>query len=84
MSKVIYKREESLIPNSQLESMFLSIATDEQMQNYTTLIEKGQIHTATAYASHRVKKIFMYFRDEYIRQGGELDWLAWKLYKDTK
>lgn len=51
-------REESLIPNSQIETMFLRICQDEQMQKYIDLIEKGHVSLATAYASNIVYKVF--------------------------
>lgn len=82
--KTIYKRrvskEESLIPNSQLEQMFMSICTDDQMQEYTKLIEKGLTHTASAYASHKVQRTFQYFRDTFIKSGGDLEFLQFKLW----
>lgn len=77
---VIYKKEKALIPNSQLEQMFLLICSDSQMQEYTKLIENGHIAIASAYASHRVTKTFMFFRDEFIKNGGDLDYLQFKLY----
>lgn len=84
MNKVIFKgrkvKEESLIPNSQLEQMFMSICTDEQMQEYTRLVEKGLTHTASAYASHKVQRTFQYFRDTFIKNGGDLEYLQFKLW----
>lgn len=52
------KREESLIPNSQIEIMFMRVCNDSQMKNYTDLIEKGHVSLATAYASNMVYKVF--------------------------
>lgn len=83
MAKVIYQKpqkEKSLIPNSQLEQMFLLICTDSQMQEYTKLIENGHVAIASAYASHRVNKTFMHWRDEFIKAGGDLEFLQFKLY----
>lgn len=80
MAKVIYQKEKSLIPNAQLEQMFLLICTDSQMQEYNKLIENGHIAIASAYASHRVSKTFMYWRDEFIKNGGDLEYLQFKLY----
>jgi len=86
MSKVIFskQKEKTLIPNSQIEQMFLSICTDEQMSEFNKLVEKGLIHTASAYASQRVLKTFQYWRDSFIKKGGELDYLQWMLYRNTK
>lgn len=90
-SKTIYKRKkfkephnQSLIPNSQLENMFLSIADDEMTTEYRNLVNKGLVGTATAYASHRVYKFFMYWRDNFIKQNGDLEYLAYMLYKRGK
>ncbi len=90
MNKVIFEKKsnkhlkESLIPNGQLEQMFLSIASDEQMAEYTKLVDKGLMGTATAYASHKVNRTFMYFRDSYIKNGGDLEFLQFSLWKRTR
>lgn len=84
MPKVIYHKEQSLIPNAQLEQMFLSICTDEQMTEYNKLVDKRLIHTATAYASHKVQKTFQYFRDAFIKNGGDIDYLQYTLWKRGK
>jgi hypothetical protein len=85
MAKVIYsKKESSLIPNSQLESMFLSICTDEQMQEYQKLIEKELVATASAYASHKVTRTFQHLRDNFIKQGGDLEYLQYFLWRKHK
>lgn len=47
-----------LIPNGQIETMFLRICTDEQMQTYVKHIEQGRINLATAYASNIVTRKF--------------------------
>lgn len=80
--KTVYSRKDdkSLIPNTQLEQMFMSICTDEQMQEYQKLIQKGLIHTASAYASHKVQRTFQYFRDTFIKTGGDLEYLQFKLW----
>lgn len=89
MAQVIYRRkkkevEQSLLPNKQLEVMFLSIADDEQMQEFNKLIEKGLTHTATAYASHRVMRTFQYWRDSFIATGGDLEFLQFRLWKSSR
>lgn len=85
MAQVIYRRkkkevEQSSIPNKQIEMLFLSIADDHMMREFNRLIDKGLTHTATAYASQRVTKFFQYWRDTYIATGGDLDYLAFKLF----
>lgn len=85
MSKTIFKKEnKSLIPNAQLESMFLSICNDKQMMEYNRLIDKGLIHTASAYASHKVQKTFQYLRDSFIKNGGDMDYLQYFLWERDK
>lgn len=89
MAQVIYRRKkkevnQSLIPNTQLEQMFLSICDDSQMEEYTRLIEKGLIHTASAYASQRVLRTFQYWRDSFIKNGGDLDYLQFMLWRSSK
>ena len=84
MAKTVFNKKDinaSLIPNTQLEAMFLSIANDEQMKEFNQLIEKGLVHTATAYASHKVNKTFQYLRDNFIRQGGDLEYLQFFLWR---
>lgn len=82
------KREAPLIPNTIIERMFMSICTDEQMSVY---LEKAQSDnpairaSATAYASSKVERMFLYFRDSFIKEGGDLEFLSWKLWnKENK
>lgn len=93
MAKVIYNRKETeeqfkpLIPNTIIERMFMSICTDEQMKTYITKAESPEPAIragATAYASAKVERIFSYWRDDFIRQGGDLDWLNFKLWKGSR
>jgi hypothetical protein len=88
MPKIIFtnKNDEDIssIPNKQIEQMFLSIADDSQMVEFNRLIEKGLIHTASAYASQRVMRTFQYFRDTFIQQGGDLEYLQFMLYRKNK
>lgn len=51
-------KEKSLIPNAQIEEMFLRIATDDMMKVYSQHIEAKRINLATAYASRAVTKKF--------------------------
>lgn len=51
-------KEKALIPNGQIEEMFLRIATDDMMKVYSEHIEAKRINLATAYASNAVKKKF--------------------------
>lgn len=60
----------SLIPNSQIEEMFLRIANDEQMQKYNKLVNNIGISLATAYASNTVTHAF-YKLVEYCEITGE-------------
>lgn len=77
------KKETSLIPNTLIERMFMSICTDEQMSVY---LEKANSEnpairaSATAYASSKVERMFMFFRDKYIREGGDLEYLGYKIW----
>jgi len=48
----------SLIPNSQIEMMFMRICDDMQIETYMEHIENGRINLATAYASMIVTKKF--------------------------
>lgn len=62
--------EKALIPNKQIEDMFLRICTDEQMNTYVSHVDSGRINLATAYASRLVtKKFFDMIRDEEVRNG---------------
>lgn len=63
------KRDESLIPNTQIESMFLRICTDDQIKQYTKLIDDGHVSLATAYASNTVYKTF-YLMIDYMEAFG--------------
>mgnify|MGYP001616342084 CR=1 FL=1 len=58
------KKDFSLIPNSQLEAMFLRIATDKSMGQYLSYIKQGNTGLATAYASKKVYNLFMYLVDK--------------------
>lgn len=66
-------RNESSIPNSQIESMFMRVCTDEQMTKYMELIDKGHMPLATAYASNVVYKIFYYLVEDLDRRGGSIE-----------
>ncbi len=92
MNRVIYEKknkhlDQSLIPNTIIERLFMSIADDEQMRIY---IEKANSNTpairasATAYASSKIERIFMYFRDDYIKKGGDLEYLNFSLWRKNK
>lgn len=50
--------EKALIPNAQIEQMFLRICSDEQMKTYVKHVDEGRINLATAYASKTVTKKF--------------------------
>lgn len=50
--------DKALIPNAQIEQMFLRIATDLQMRTYVKHVDEGRINLATAYASKTVTKKF--------------------------
>lgn len=52
-------KEKTLIPNRQIELMFFRVAGDEEVQKYIELAEGGLRHTATAYASNKVYRLFM-------------------------
>ena len=48
----------ALIPNKQIEEMFLRMSNDEEVQKYMALIKQGFMPLATAYASNKVTKKF--------------------------
>lgn len=50
--------DKPLIPNGQIETMFLRICTDDQMATYVRHVENHRIALATAYASRLVTKKF--------------------------
>lgn len=52
-------KEKTLIPNRQIELMFFRVAGDEEVRKYIELAEQGLRHTATAYASNKVFRLFM-------------------------
>ena len=64
------RRDESLIPNSQIETMFLRIANDEQMKQYVELCEHGHQSLATAYASNAVFRLFFALVEKF---GGDIE-----------
>lgn len=68
-------REESLIPNSQIETMFLRIATDDQMVKYVKFVDEGHQSLATAYASARVFELFFPLVEFYERNNGNIEGL---------
>lgn len=51
-------QDKALIPNGQIEQMFLRICTDEQMKIYVDHVNSGNIALATAYTSRLVTKKF--------------------------
>lgn len=77
----------SLIPNTIIERMFMSICDDEQMKIY---VEKAQSQepairaSATAYASAKVERTFQYFRDTFIKTGGDMEYLQFMLWRKSK
>jgi len=77
------RKEQSLIPNTIIERLFMSICDDEQMKTYMNKAQSSEPAiraSATAYASTKVERIFMYWRDSYIKQGGDLEYLTFKLW----
>ena len=52
-------KEKTLIPNRQIELMFFRIASDAEVGKYIELAEQGLRHTATAYASNKVYRLFI-------------------------
>ena len=67
------RRQDSLIPNTQIESMFLRISSDDEMGQYTRLVEAGHISLETAYASNKVYKLFYLLVDEFEKQGENIE-----------
>lgn len=88
--KTVYSRKEretSLIPNSIIERLFMSVCDDEQMRVYMEKANSSNSAiraSATAYASSKVERVFMYWRDTYIKSGGNLEFLQFSLWKRTK
>jgi len=56
--------DKTLIPNGQIEQMFLRICTDEQMVIFVNHFNSGNIALATAYASRIVTKRFFSMIEE--------------------
>lgn len=56
-------KAKSPAPGRQLEMMFLRIADSGEQQTYYDLIERGLRHTAAAYASQKVYRLFMELAD---------------------
>lgn len=52
------QNEKPLIPNGQIEQMFLRICDDAQMNIYVNHVNSGNIALATAYASKTVTRKF--------------------------
>ncbi len=52
--------DQPAIPNTLLETMFLRIATDETMGQYSKYTTSGNLGLATAYASRIVYKTFFH------------------------
>lgn len=73
-------RDQASIPNTQIESMFMRVATDMQMQTFMNFINTKNIPLATAYASNTVNRIFYKLVDEFERAGGDIE----NLNKTTK
>ena len=63
-NKNTMSKKEALIPNAQLEEMFLRVCTDDQMRQYTQLVDSGYISLATAYASRLVHRLFFEMIEE--------------------
>ena len=63
--------DKSLIPNTQIEQMFLRICTDEQMATYINHVDCGRVNLATAYASRLVTKVFFRLVEEDEKKGNK-------------
>lgn len=61
--------EKSLIPNGQIEQMFLRICTDEEMNIYINHVDCGRINLATAYASRKVTATFFRLVEDAEKKG---------------
>lgn len=66
-------RDESLIPNSQIETMFLRIANEDQIKIYIEHCEHGRQSLATAYASNLIYKLFFALVDLYEKSGKSVE-----------
>lgn len=75
------RREESLIPNTQIESMFMRVCKDEEMKEYVKLVDEGHISLATAYASNKVYKIFYNLVEEFEKFGRDVNEVGTKKIK---
>ena len=53
----------SLAPSKQLELMFLRVANSDEAHTYHDLLDRGLRHTAAAYASQKVYRLFMELAD---------------------
>ncbi len=52
-----------LAPSKQLEMMFLRVANSDEAHTYRDLLDRGLRHTAAAYASQKVYRLFMELAD---------------------
>lgn len=69
-------KNDSLIPNSQIEEMFLRVANDEEVRRYMNLINSNFIALATSYASSKITRVFFQLVDDYERSGKSLSSLS--------
>lgn len=72
--------EESLIPNTQIEAMFMRVCSDDQMSKYVSLVEREHISLATAYASNIINTLWYPLVKFYEENGGSIE----DLKKTTK
>lgn len=71
-------RNDSLIPNTQIESMFMRVCNDDQMTKYVSLVDNGHVSLATAYASNIIYKIFYALVDRAERDNVDIEGLVKK------
>jgi len=65
-----------------IETMFMRVCTDKQMQQYVKLVDDGHMSLATAYASNVVFKLFFYLIDQWEKLGGNTEDLSKEVKKN--
>lgn len=64
-------REDAGIQNSQIEEMFMLVATADQEKKYLDMLDKGYTGPATSYASSIIKRMFYYWYEKSVERGDD-------------
>lgn len=69
-------KNESLIPNKQIEEMFLRVANEEEIETYLNLCRRKFKALATSYASRKVNESFFIMVEDLEMRGLSVEDLA--------